>query len=419
VSDGRTSSDDDTRRRGTVSRLLGQAPVSRCLIAANVVVFVASLLLSRGDVFSLDARSLFSFLGPSDDVVLFLGVLLPNAVLRDLEVWRLVTSAFLHAGIVHLLFNLLALHSLGPTLESNLGSRPFAIVYMGSALVGSAAELVVNQAGLGASGAIFGLIGAGLALGFRGVGDEDLPRGFRRRFGRWAFYNVIFTFTIPNISIAGHVGGLVGGIVLGFTFAPRSAFAETTRSEARWIRATATALLGLTPASFAAAIVMGFLAPSDTSAPFAMSRWPALYVERLPFRMLDLEDAGAPGFSIDVPARWQDVPASAPEAILVEGRTGMNVMVFAGPAGGWSPRQYLDSMPQEWGGLVPGTGSEGDTAAEGDFRQADGEYSTRVRVTKVEGDRFVVVTSAAHTSVDAVVRQRLFARVADSLRRRQ
>lgn len=418
MSDGRQSSDHDTRRHGAVIRLLGHAPVSRSFIAANIVVFVTSILLSRGDVFSLDARSLLSFLGPSDDVVLFLGVLHPDAVLRDLEVWRLVTSAFMHAGIVHLLFNLLALHSLGPTLESTFGSRHFAIVYMGSALVASAAELLVNQAALGASGAVFGLIGAGLAFGFRSGGDEDLKRGIRRRYGRWAFYNVIFTFTVPNISIAGHVGGLVGGIVLGFTFAPRSAFAETTRSEASWIRAMATALLGLTPASFAAAIVMGLLAPSDTSAPFAMSRWPALYVERMPFRRLDLEDAGAPGLSIDVPARWKDVPASAPEEILLEGRTGMNVMVFAGPAGGWSPRHYLDSMPQEWGVLVPGTRTESDTAAEGDFRQVDGEYSTRVRVSKVEGDRFVVVTSAAHTSVEAVVRKRLFARVADSLRRR-
>ena len=387
-------------------------------MAANAVVFVVSLLLSRADVVSLDARSVFSALGPSDDVVLFLGVLLPDAVLRDLEVWRLVTSAFLHAGIVHLVFNLLALNSLGPLLESTLGWRRFAMVYMGSALAGGAAEVLVSEGALGASGAIFGLLGAGLAIGFRGGADVDRARAFRSHFGRWAVYGLVFTFAVPNISIAGHLGGLAGGIVLGLALSPGPMLAGAPRAESTWTGVIATALLVLVPASFAAAIVTGLVAPSDASAPFTMSRWPVRYVASMRFRTLDLGRVGAPGFLIDVPDEWTDIPGSNPETIALEGRTVMNVVVYSWPAGDLSPREYLDAMSEEWGRLVPGTGTGSDVAAEGDFRNEDGGYASLIRVVKVEGGRFVVVTSAAHPNVGDVCRRSLFARVADSLRRR-
>jgi membrane associated rhomboid family serine protease len=118
-----------------------------------------------------------------------------------------VTSAFLHAGLIHLLLNMLMLWWFGGPLESFLGRGRFVGLYLVSALAGSAGALVVSPTVLtvGASGAVFGILGAGVLLE-------------RKRiyvFGGGALmvvlFNLAFSFLVPNISIGGHLGGLAGG----------------------------------------------------------------------------------------------------------------------------------------------------------------------------------------------------------------
>lgn len=126
----------------------------------------------------------------------------------DGELWRLVTGGFLHAGLFHLLFNMYALYILGGMLEPVLGKLRFAVLYFASLLAGSFGALLLQPTGftVGASGAVFGLMGAAFVV-MRNRGMDPMQSGL----GIWLGLNLLITFTIPNISIGGHLGGLAGG----------------------------------------------------------------------------------------------------------------------------------------------------------------------------------------------------------------
>jgi membrane associated rhomboid family serine protease len=135
---------------------------------------------------------------------------LSRAAIADGEYWRLITAGFLHAGFFHLLFNMFSLYILGTMLEPAIGRVRFALIYFVSLLAGSFGALLVesNPTALtvGASGAIFGLMSAAVIV-MRNRGISPMESGL----GLWIGLNLLLTFTIPNISIGGHIGGLIGG----------------------------------------------------------------------------------------------------------------------------------------------------------------------------------------------------------------
>jgi membrane associated rhomboid family serine protease len=125
------------------------------------------------------------------------------------ELFRLVTSGFLHAGPLHLLMNMFALYILGTLLEPAIGTVRFLGIYFGALLAGSFGALLLsdpNQITVGASGAIFGLMGAAFVIA-RNRGVDQIAS----QIGLFVVLNLVFTFSIPGISIGGHLGGLVGG----------------------------------------------------------------------------------------------------------------------------------------------------------------------------------------------------------------
>jgi membrane associated rhomboid family serine protease len=138
----------------------------------------------------------------------------------DGEYYRLLTAAFLHGSLLHLMFNMLALYMLGPGLEAALGRVRFLALYLLSALGGSVTSYALAsplQPSLGASGAIFGLFGATLVISRRlraDVGPILVVLGI----------NLVLSFTIPNIDWRAHIGGLVVGAIIaaGFAYAPRT-----------------------------------------------------------------------------------------------------------------------------------------------------------------------------------------------------
>lgn len=155
-----------------------------------------------------------------DDVVLGAGALYGPDVLAG-QWWRLVTAGFLHGGLLHLGVNMFSLVVLGRGIESMLqrsGRWCFPTLYMGSLLGGSLGALVLEYdiPAVGASGAIFGLLGASVAipqrlgLGWNGFGVVP-----------WLGLNLVFTFASPGISRGGHLGGLVAGLLIGYVLAPR------------------------------------------------------------------------------------------------------------------------------------------------------------------------------------------------------
>jgi membrane associated rhomboid family serine protease len=187
--------------RGASRRLDRYGPyVTLGLIGINVGVFV--LQLASGAGLSVERGWIFEH-----------GVLF-GPLVADGEWWRLITSAFLHANILHLGLNMLVLWIIGPALEDYLGHARYALLYLVSGLAGAAGALVWSPLAptVGASGAIWGIMGAALILEWRRI----------YVFGGQAMglvvFNLIFTFLIPGISIGGHVGGLVGGAAASLAF---------------------------------------------------------------------------------------------------------------------------------------------------------------------------------------------------------
>jgi membrane associated rhomboid family serine protease len=134
---------------------------------------------------------------------------------HDGDWWRLVTSGFLHAGPIHILFNMYLLWILGNMLEPTLGSRRFAALYFTALLAGACGALVVdpNSATVGASGAVFGLMGAAaVELRSRGINP------FKTDIGLLIVVNLILSFAISHISVGGHIGGLIGGVLVGVAY---------------------------------------------------------------------------------------------------------------------------------------------------------------------------------------------------------
>jgi membrane associated rhomboid family serine protease len=183
-------------RVGTRAAVRGSNTVTKVLIGLNVVVFL--LQLSQANGFATTSGEVFNRFA------------VEGAAIADGQWWRLLTGAFLHASLIHLGFNMLMLWWFGQALEALLGPVRFVGVYLVSALAGSAGALLLvgpNALTVGASGAVFGILGAGLVLERRNV----------MVFGGSALavvaLNLAFTFLVANISIGGHVGGLVGGML--------------------------------------------------------------------------------------------------------------------------------------------------------------------------------------------------------------
>ncbi|MCV7302093.1 rhomboid family intramembrane serine protease [Mycobacterium barrassiae] len=142
-----------------------------------------------------------------------------SPAVADGEWYRLLTSAFLHYGPMHIVFNMWALYVIGPPLEIALGRARFIALYLMSALGGSVVVYMLSTLGAqtaGASGAVFGLFGATFVIGRRLNMDT-----------RWVIalivINLVITFVVPNISWQGHLGGLVTGAVIAaaYAYAPR------------------------------------------------------------------------------------------------------------------------------------------------------------------------------------------------------
>lgn len=133
------------------------------------------------------------------------------------EVYRLITAAFVHANILHIFFNMYALYALGAQIEKFYGRKRYLLIYLGSALLGSLLSVVLtNNVSVGASGAIFGLFGAMLYFGYKYRATLD---GFLRSgIIPVIVINLLLGFMIPGIDVYGHIGGLLGGLVLSYAF---------------------------------------------------------------------------------------------------------------------------------------------------------------------------------------------------------
>lgn len=184
---------------------LSRYSVTEILIAINVLAFLAEVATGlpvlgvsgghAGTVYN-DGALFGPFIHGVDD-----------------QPYRLLTSAFLHAGLFHIAVNMWFLYVVGTAVERGIGRLPYLAIYVASIFAGACGALLFEPlaATVGASGALFGLFGALIVVAQR--------RGisvWQSGLGATLVLNIVITLAIPGISIGGHVGGLVGGLVLGW-----------------------------------------------------------------------------------------------------------------------------------------------------------------------------------------------------------
>jgi membrane associated rhomboid family serine protease len=218
------------------------APATYAIIGLCVAAFIAELA-GGGGVGSLEG-------GGS---VIREGGLFGPAV-ADGEVYRIVTSAFLHAGILHLGLNMFALYILGTLLEPAIGTWRFVGIYAASILAGSCGALILDPLELtvGASGGVFGLMAAAfLVARHRGLDELASQVGF------FVIINLVFTFSISGISIGGHLGGLAGGALAALLIT----LVERRRA------ANATLVEGIGLVALCVVAIAGALIAADASLP--------------------------------------------------------------------------------------------------------------------------------------------------------
>jgi rhomboid protease GluP len=247
--------------RQFVQQLKALAPrtwVTWAIVALNLAAWIATLV-AGADPLQPDVAQLLALGGNTAWNV------------QHGQWWRLLTSAFLHIGVLHLAVNMLGLLLVAPTVERIYGHRLFLLLYLGCALAGSAASLHFSArsgVSVGASGAVFGVAGALLAAVFHH--RRRLPRKFgKRTLGGIGFF-VLYSLAqglAPGVDNAAHVGGLLAGVALALILPERFDAAQLRRRVG--VRAAAAALFIV---AFTAAIAVSApRAPLDVGAALAAS----------------------------------------------------------------------------------------------------------------------------------------------------
>jgi membrane associated rhomboid family serine protease len=196
---------DDAREGVRVRGLPGQERpvVTMVLLGVNTLMLFAAALVTG---------SAFGLLDPSARALCRLGALNAAAIAESGQWWRLLTVMVLHGGLLHWAFNSWALWAFGPTLEGLLGRARFLALYVGAGLVGAGASFAFNQTtlGVGASGAIFGLLGALVAYFFRrrNAGGSMMLRNLLLVL----LLNLFIASRNPSIDNLAHIGGFLAGL---------------------------------------------------------------------------------------------------------------------------------------------------------------------------------------------------------------
>jgi rhomboid protease GluP len=176
------------------------------------------------------------------------------------EWWRLLTSMFLHAGLLHLAFNLYFLWVIGRICEQIFGPAAYALIYFGSGLIASlvSAAWMPMVVSVGASGALFGVFGGflGFTVRRRGVLPPEFVKSVRRNALILIGLNVVIGVAVPGIDVAAHLGGLVAGLGIGYAIAR---LAEKPVRDQREARAVKLRAIGVTAVVTIVVLIAGAL----------------------------------------------------------------------------------------------------------------------------------------------------------------
>jgi rhomboid protease GluP len=225
-------------------RLFGSGGVTQAVSVACIALYVAGVVLDPQG--ALRPRGMFDFLPVSDLAVRLLAA---GAIpWMEGRWWTLITAIYLHGNVLHILFNVLWIRQLGPAIEELYGPARLMLLFTVSGVAGFAASSFIGHGyTLGASGAIFGLLGAIVAFGQRRGGV--FGRAIFQQYGQFALILFLMAFVMPGVDHYAHAGGFVGGLALGLMLS----FAERRR-EGTIDHLLAGAAVLLTALAFALAV---------------------------------------------------------------------------------------------------------------------------------------------------------------------
>jgi rhomboid protease GluP len=198
----------------------GRAPITTLLLVVNILVFGVSVMATLQAGQGGGLKLLWSLDG---EVLYRLGALWTPAIIHG-EAYRLVTAMFLHAGLIHIGFNMMVLMDIGPAVEEVYGPARYLFLYtiagIGGYIVSAFTPFRPHPAlGVGASGAILGLIGLMIAITSRRGGSS--MHALRSRLISWVVSIFVFGFIVSGVDNWAHFGGLASGFLLGKVFADR------------------------------------------------------------------------------------------------------------------------------------------------------------------------------------------------------
>jgi len=223
--------------------------VSRGVMAVCIAAFVASLLLDLPA--AIRPRGVFDLLSPSAGALDALGMTGSYAWARG-RWWTMVTAIYLHGGLLHILFNLLWIRQLAPAVEALYGQSRVLVIFTAGGVVGFLfSDLFGAPFSIGASGAIFGLLGALVRYGWSRGGTFGVA--IVRQYGTWALVLFAFGFLMPGIDNFAHAGGFAGGFAAALALDDRDRRPLTALDTA-----AALGVVALTALCFAQALWTGF-----------------------------------------------------------------------------------------------------------------------------------------------------------------
>jgi len=241
---------------GTVRKIFFGANPVMAIIYINIAFYVFSLLLDPRGILGEGA---FSLLSPSSQSLFLLGASGTLPVIGAHRFWTLISASFLHAGILHILFNMMALYQLGPFILQEFGFHRFINLFIITGVCGFAASVLSGTPfTLGASASICGLIGAIIYYG-KSRGDSYGEAIYKQAIG-WVIGLVIFGLIFSGIDNWAHGGGLLSGMLLAYIMGYND-----NKQESAWCKMMAYACLLLTAAILIWSVVNSLLSFGNIS----------------------------------------------------------------------------------------------------------------------------------------------------------
>jgi len=195
--------ENETKIIQTKDDFLKNEMLTFILIGINIMIFLITALLS-GSIFDINEK-----------VLTYFGAKV-NILIEQGQVWRLLTCAFLHGGLIHIVCNMYSLYIIGPQIQQIFGVNKYFIIYIISCITSSSLSYFMSpySISVGASGGIFGLMGALLAFAI--IERNKIQKKYLSSLIQIIIINLFIGLSIKNIDNYGHIGGLIGGFLLGY-----------------------------------------------------------------------------------------------------------------------------------------------------------------------------------------------------------